>query len=79
MTDITGLEKNAPITWTNEIDESFKKMKSLMAADALAAYHDHNKKYNIFTDASDFQLGSCGIIVTEMMIVCWRAQLCSHA
>ena len=59
LTDLAGLKKNAPIVWTDEMDESFKKIKILMAADALAAYPDHNKKYSIFTDASDFQLGSC--------------------
>ena len=30
-----------------------------MSADALAAYPDHNENYDIFTDAGDFQLGSC--------------------
>ncbi len=37
----------------------FDKMRLLMAANALAAYPDHNKWFNVYTDASDFQLGAC--------------------
>jgi hypothetical protein len=37
----------------------FNKMHLLMAANALAAYPDHNKRFNIYTDASNFQLGIC--------------------
>jgi hypothetical protein len=30
-----------------------------VTADALAAYSDHNKRFDVYTDASEFQLGAC--------------------
>ncbi len=37
----------------------FDKMRLLMAANAFAAYPNHNKRFDVYTDASDFQLGTC--------------------
>jgi hypothetical protein len=59
LTDQSGLKKKAPNKWTAEMQKAFDKMHLLMAANALAAYLDHNKWKNIHTDASDFQLGAC--------------------
>ncbi len=39
------------------MQKEFDKMCLLMAANALAAYLDHNKRFDANTDASDFQLG----------------------
>jgi hypothetical protein len=39
--------------------KAFDKMRLLMAADALAAYPNHNKRFDMYTDASDFQLSTC--------------------
>ena len=59
LTNQSGLKKKAPIQWTDEMQTAFDKMRLLMATDALAAYPDHNKRFDIYTDASDFQLGAC--------------------
>jgi hypothetical protein len=53
------LKKKAPIKWTDEMQKASDKMQLLMAANALAAYPDHNNQFNIHTDASGFQLGAC--------------------
>jgi hypothetical protein len=58
LTDHSGLKKRAPIKWTDEMKKAFDKMCLLMAADAFAAYPDHNKRSDVYTDASDFQLGA---------------------
>ncbi len=38
---------------------AFDKMRLLMAANALAVYPDHNKRFDVYTNASDFHLGAC--------------------
>jgi hypothetical protein len=63
------LKKKAPIKWTDEMQKAFNKMHLLMAADALAAYPDHNKQFDVYTDASDFQLGAC--IIQEGRLVAY--------
>ncbi len=59
LTDHSSLKKRAPIKWTDEMQIAFDKMRLLMAVDALAAYPDHDKWFDVYTDASLFQLGAC--------------------
>jgi hypothetical protein len=54
LTDQSGLKKKTPIKWTDEMQQAFDKIRLLMAANDLAAYSDHNKRFNVYTDTSDF-------------------------
>ncbi len=47
LTDQSGLKKKAPIKWIDEMQKAFDKMRILMAADALAAYPNHIKRFVI--------------------------------
>jgi hypothetical protein len=62
LTDQSGLKKRAPIKLADGAQQAFNKMHLLMAANVLAAYPDHNKWFDMYTDASDFQLGACIIL-----------------
>ena len=55
---ITSLTGKGPFVWTDACQKAFQEMKSVMAADALLVYPDHNKPFHIETDASDYQLGA---------------------
>jgi hypothetical protein len=67
LTDQSSFYKKARMKWTDEMQKAFNKMRLLMAANALAAYHNHNKRFDLYADASDFQLGAC--IIQERRLV----------
>ncbi len=47
LTDQSDLKKKAPIKLTDDMQKAFDKMRLLMAANALAAYLDHNNQFDV--------------------------------
>jgi RNase H-like domain found in reverse transcriptase len=50
--------KNAVWKWTEVHQHAFDMMKRIVATDVLLAYPDFSKQFEIYTDASDKQLGA---------------------
>jgi hypothetical protein len=72
LRDRSGLKNRAPIKWTDEMQKAFDKMRLLMAANALAAYPDHNKRFNVYvgTETCNFPLLVMGMPVHILGSVC---------
>ena len=56
LTELTG---NSIFEWKEKHDKAFETMKSILTMDVQNAYPDHNLPFEIYTDASDYQLGAC--------------------
>ena len=53
--DCTGTKV---FSWDDTKEKAFKAMKALMASECINKYPDYTKPFDIYTDASDYQLGA---------------------
>ncbi|MGH7974240.1 MAG: RNase H-like domain-containing protein, partial [bacterium] len=56
LTSLTSIKN--PFKWTEEHTKAFNKMKSLVSQDVLLRFPDEKVPFDIYTDASEFQLGA---------------------
>jgi len=47
--------------WDEKHTRAFNEMKAIISAEAMSAYPDLNIPFEIYTDASDYQLGAAVI------------------
>ncbi len=50
-------KKNAVFKWTNECQEAFDKLKSILSSQPVLQYPDYNKRFYVITDASVSGIG----------------------
>jgi RNase H-like domain found in reverse transcriptase len=57
LSPLTSLtKKNAKFLWTSNCQQSFKKLKQLLAKQVVLAYPGFTKPFDIYTDASAKQI-----------------------
>ena len=57
LTAASSTKNNKKFKWTEEMEDAFTEMKKIMAQEALLALPDYAKPFQVYTDASGYQLG----------------------
>ena len=58
LTELTSKAAKKKCIWTDQHERCFLAIKELMARDVILSYPDFSKKFIMYTDASDYQLGA---------------------
>ena len=74
LTPLTNLTGKVNYEWTPECQKAFDEIKSIIAAEVLLAYPNPNLPFEIYTDASDYQLGA---VITQQgkVVANWSRKL----
>jgi hypothetical protein len=64
LTELTG---RGAFKWTDACQKAFDEMRSILAAEMLLTYPNHNLPFEIYTDASDYQMGAAIIQKGKIM------------
>jgi hypothetical protein len=72
LAPLTNLTGKGNFLWNAKHQKAFSIMKALMAQDCMLQYPNHNKPFDIYTDASNYQLGR--VIVQEGIPVAYYSQ-----
>ena len=74
MKHLLELTGKRTFKWTERQQKAFDTLKSIMTADYLNTYPDYNEPFEIYTDASDYQLGAA-IIQKGRPVAYWSRSL----
>ena len=58
LAPLTSLTGKSILEWTPSHQAAFDRLKALIVTDTTLAFTDHNLPFDIYTDASDYQLGA---------------------
>jgi hypothetical protein len=74
LAPLAKLTCKGPIVWTDRQTKASEIMKAMMIQDCLLRYPDHNKPFQIYTDASNYQLGTV-IMQDGRPVACYSRKL----
>eukprot|EP00957_Ditylum_brightwellii_P206740 15349760-Ditylum_brightwellii.AAC.1 len=72
---LTKLTGKGNFQWTLTHQKAFGEMKALISFDAIITYPNHNLPFQIYTDASGYQLGAVVIMQSGKIAAYWSRKL----
>jgi hypothetical protein len=58
LAPLTARSGKKTLNWTPDYDQAFKTANAMIAEETFLQYPNHNQPFHIYTDASEYQMGS---------------------